>query len=461
MRAEAKALGASFRDPSGFMFRANGNLYRQVNESYADQYRALMESGLYEALVAKGVLVSHEEASIDGARDSAAHKILKPALIPFISYPYEWSFSELKQAALLTLEIQEMALARGMVLKDASAYNVQFLGSKPIFIDTLSFEKYVEGTPWVAYQQFCQHFLAPLALMSFCDVRLAKLLKEFINGVPLDLTSSLLPMSTWLKPGIVMHVHLHARSQNRHADDARKGSTTARRMSLTGLRGLIDHLKSVVSALTWKPGGTEWADYYEGTNYNDTARSEKANKVAEYIAAVAPHMVWDFGANNGEFSKLAAERGAYTVAFDIDASAVEKNYLREQSQHSTRMLPLILDLTNPSPNMGWAHEERLSTAGRGPADLALALALVHHLAISNNVPLDRVSRYFASCCKALVIEFVPKEDSQVIRLLASRKDVFPHYTQADFEAAFSEDFVIERSHRITDSHRTLYLMRKK
>lgn len=199
-------MPGSFRDPSGFIFFENGSLYRQVNIVYRENYDQLINSGLYETLVRLGLMVSHEEVDLHYARTNSAYRILKPALIPFISYPYEWCFSQLKDAALTTLEIQKKALDFGMSLKDASAYNIQFLDGKPVFIDTLSFEKYEEGQPWVAYRQFCQHFLAPLALMCFSDVRLNQLLRIYPDGIPLDLASCLLPLRTFLKFSLLSHI---------------------------------------------------------------------------------------------------------------------------------------------------------------------------------------------------------------------------------------------------------------
>jgi hypothetical protein len=456
---EAEVVSGSFRDPSGFLFHADGVLYRQVNLGYRDEYDALMSSGLYDVLCKKGALVPHHEVSIQPAT-SDAYRVIKPELIPFISYPYEWSFSQLQDAALLTLDVQLEALRHGLTLKDASAFNVQFVGSRPVFIDTLSFERYVEGSPWVAYQQFCQHFLAPLALIAERDVNLRTLGVPFINGTPLSLASAILPRRSWFKFSHLIHIHLHARSQRKYANAAGLGRTRpARSVSRTALLGILDSLRSSVRSLRWNPGGTEWADYYEDTNYSTRALSEKEKIVDELVQIVRPSLAWDLGANTGLFSRRAVAHGAYTVACDVDPSAVEKNYLACRKDKNERMLPLIVDLTNPSPALGWAHTERDSLLDRGPADLVLALALIHHLAISNNVPLDKLATFFAACGKSLVIEFVPKVDSQVQKLLASRKDIFPDYTQEGFERAFAKHFRIERAISVPESSRTIYLMR--
>ncbi|HYO67091.1 MAG TPA: hypothetical protein VEU33_13530, partial [Archangium sp.] len=211
---------ASFRDPSGFVFRREGIVYRQVNDSYREDFALLQGSGLHAELVQAGQLIPHEEVDLGLAAAPGAHKVLRPRQLPFVSYPYEWSFSQLQDAALLTLDVQEKALARGLSLKDASAYNVQLVDGRPMLIDTLSFEKYEEGRPWVAYRQFCQHFLAPLALMSHTDVRLGQLLRLYIDGIPLDLASRLLPGRTRFSFALGMHVHAHARSQQKYADKA-------------------------------------------------------------------------------------------------------------------------------------------------------------------------------------------------------------------------------------------------
>ncbi len=453
------SLAGSFRDPSGFVFAENGHIHRQVNHVYKDDYDLLMSSGLYEKLVASELLIPHEEVDIDLARTGDAYKVLKPQPIPFVSYPYEWCFSELKDAALATLAVQKRAFEHGMVLKDSSAFNIQFLQGKPVLIDTLSFEKYREGMPWVAYRQFCQHFLAPLALMSCRDVRLGQLLRIHIDGIPLDLASRLLPMRTRLRFSLLAHIHLHARSQKRH-----EGETVdieRRKVSRLGFRGIIDSLGSAVKKLSWKPAGTEWAEYYEETNYSPEALDAKARLVGRVLDKTDAKVVWDLGANTGRFSRVASGRGFLTISFDVDPAAVEKNYLDCKADGETRVLPLLSDLTNPTPGIGWENEERSSLLERGPADTVLALALIHHLAISNNLPLDRIARFFSGLCRFLVVEWVPKSDSQVQRLLATREDIFVNYTREGFERAFTAHFTLDESVAITDTQRTLYLMRKR
>jgi hypothetical protein len=455
---DSSQLTASFRDPSGFLFTRDGVLFRQVNRSYADEYTRLMESGLYEKLVKAGLLIPHVEADQPPAQAESAFKVIQPERVPFISYPYEWSFSQLKDAALATLSIQKRALKAGMSLKDASAYNIQFVRGKATLIDTLSFGLYKEGQPWDAYRQFCQHFLAPLALMSRVDVRLNQLLRVYIDGIPLDLASRLLPFGTRLDFGLLTHIHIHAGAQTRYADAEVKRDAPSGRMNQNAFLGLIESLEGAVKKLEWKPAGTEWGNYYDITNYSDAAFEHKKQLVGEWAARIQPSLTWDLGANNGTFSRLAVAAGAFTVAFDVDPAAVEQNYRSVKSDKTPNMLPLVLDLTNPSPALGWANRERNSFTQRGPADLVLALAVIHHLAISNNVPLPQLADFFAEAGKRLVIEFVPKSDSQVKKLLSTRLDIFPSYTLEGFEAAFSPRFRILEKLNLQESERTLYFM---
>lgn len=319
---------ASFRDPSGFIFKRDGVLYRQVNQLYGRTYDQLNESGLFTQLTRDHLLIAHEQVDEAPAETDIAHCVIQPAVVPFISYPYEWCFSQLKDAALLTLDIQSRALQAGFSLKDCSAYNVQFIETGPVLIDTLSFEPYEPGMPWPAYRQFCEHFLGPLALMALRDVRLGAAQRAFLDGIDLQLVSRLLPRRTWMNFGLLVHLHLHARSQRRHAgrlDSATVART--RRVSQLGMIGLVDSLRRSVQRLHWSPRDTPWSDYTDQCTYSSRAADAKAQIVGSMIADVQPKTAWDLGANVGTYSRMAADAGAATVAFDADAGAVEQYYL--------------------------------------------------------------------------------------------------------------------------------------
>ena len=460
--APVQAHHASFRDPAGFVFTNQGELLRQINPVGRPDYDALMASGLYDKLVQAGDLVRHEEVDPALSPDGRASLVVRPERVAFVSYPYEWSFSQLKDAALLTLRLQKAAVEHGLSLKDATAYNVAYDQGRPRWIDTLSFERLTPGRPWIAYRQFCQFFLAPLAVMSYVDVRLLQLLRSHLDGMPLELASRLLPASTRLRPGILTHVHLQAAAERRVAEGAprlemRRSST----MSATASAGILDSLERTVRGLGWRPAKTTWGDYYGATNYTDTAFAHKRDIVSEAIDRIGPRSIWDLGANDGTFSRLGSDRGIHTVAFDVDPVAVEKNYRRVVERGERQLLPLLLDLTNPSARSGWAHEERESFADRGPADLVLALAVVHHLAIAHNLPLPRIAEFFGRIARALVVEFVPKGDSQLQRMLATREDIFERYSRADFEAAFAAWFTIEQVIPVRDAERIMFVMKRR
>jgi hypothetical protein len=456
-----EAVEGSFRDPSGFVYTRDGTLYRQVNQGFRQQFEAFLASGLYDELTREGLLVPHEQVGLDLAATAEAYAVLRPERVAFVSYPYEWSFGQLQDAATLTLEIQERALAKGFTLRDGSAYNVQFQGGRPVFIDTLSFATHEDGRAWDAYKQFCEHFLLPLTLMSTRDVRYGTLLRSYLDGIPLDLGSRLLPRRTWASLGTLFHIHLHAWAQGRYSASAVSSVAKGRRMSRGALLTLVKNLGAAVRRLSWRPTGTEWAEYTTDTNYSESAARSKRQMVVDYLRLPGPRTVWDLGANTGEYSRAAREVASLVVSFDVDPAAVERNYRGVRGNRDSGILPLLLDLTNPSPAQGWAGEERQSLEERGPADALLALALIHHLAIGHNLPLEKIASYLSRLGRWLIIEFVPKTDSQVGRLLLSRPDIFPSYTREGFEKAFAAHFTISAAAPVEDSERWLYAMRSR
>jgi len=458
----SEKIPGSFRDPSGFLFVQNGTLFRQINNCYKEDYDALMGTGVYEQLVKKSYLISHQEVPVKAANATEVYKIIKPEKLAFISYPYEWSFSQIKDAALLTLDIQLLALGKNLSLKDASAYNIQFRKGRPILIDTLSFERLKENQPWVAYRQFCQHFLAPLALMAKTDVSLNQLFCTNIDGVPLSLASRLLPLRAKCSFTLFVHLYLHAKSQLKNAGKGIHKKTFEGTFSKNAFIALIDNLKTAIDKLRLRPEHTEWIDYYdENNNYEKKGLVLKENIIEKFMQKVqAIMMTWDLGANTGRFSRIAAKYSKMVCAWDMDPACVEANYLQIKKNNEKSILPLLLNLATPSPAIGWNNTERMSLRDRGPADMILALGLIHHLAISNNLPLDTIAHFLHGLTHYLIIEFVPKSDSQVIKLLQSRDDIFPNYDQENFETVFKKYFIIKDRKLIPGTKRMLYLLKK-
>lgn len=448
-------LGSSFRDPAGYLYSdKKGDIYRQINNFGKEDYDLLMSSGLYKILVSKQLLIDHKELK---KPSTEYYKIIKPTKISYISYPFEWSFGQLQDAALLTLRIQRIALKHGMTLKDASAYNVQFHKGKPIFIDTLSFEKYQEGKPWQAYRQFCQHFLAPLSLMAYTDQRLNQLFRSHIDGVPLDLANKLLPLKARIKPSLYMHLVLHSRAQINKAGLAKRPTSTVKK---SNLEAILLNLKNAVKKLSPKLSKTEWGEYYQNTNYTVKSADKKAEIIKDFCKNLNIKSANDFGGNNGRYSRVLNSLAIETVCNDIDINAVEANYKHVKDKDEKLMLPLLIDLTNPGGAIGWANDERLSIDHRLKTDLSMVLALIHHLAISNNLPFTKISKFLARFSPYLIIEFVPKQDSQVKILLATRNDIFDDYNEEGFKKAFCNDFKLLKEKNISGTHRTLYLFKR-
>ncbi|NQW15926.1 MAG: class I SAM-dependent methyltransferase [Chloroflexi bacterium] len=320
----------------------------------------------------------------------------------------------------------------------------------------------MEGSPWIAYRQFSQHFLAPLCLAAYTDVRLTNLASIWLDGIPLDLASKMLPRRTYLKLGIMSHIHLQARAMTRASDPEKAAKPTKKRsLSRMNFEGILDSLGSTVRGLRPKQRTNIWENYEEDVSYTEKGMSFKIETIEAFIERIKPSVVWDLGANTGRYSRIAGRCADLVVSIDSDAGAIEHNYdvaVREKLQN---MISLRQDMTNPTPDLGWAGQERVSLEARGPADLVMALALVHHLAIGANVPINLIADYFAELGNTLIIEFVPKEDHRVETMLSEREDIFTEYNRAAFEHEFSKLFTIEESVEIVESVRVLYLMRKR
>jgi hypothetical protein len=455
---ENTRLSGSFRDPGGYVLERGGSIFRVVHESRKSDFGQLLASGLYRQLVEERLLIDHEDVEPEDWFPPDAWKILRPRRVRFISYPYEWSFGQLREAALLTLTIERRALSSGMSLRDCSAYNVQFEGYRPIFIDTLSFEEYEEGRPWRAYRQFCQHFLAPLALMSRSGQALGRLLQLYLDGVPLDVASVLLPKQSWFNLGLLGHIHLHAKSILKMTSDRLPDVHLSRK----GLLTLVDDLRERVGSLEWKPAPTPWADYSPSTTYAHESRQHKSALIGEFLDAVGANDVWDFGASDGAYSRISSSKGIPTVSMDSDPAAVGKNYQRCREEKDEKLLPLIVDLLNPSPPIGWAGQERLSLLERSPAGAVLLLALVHHLTITEQIPFEKIAGLMARLTRVLVVE-LPLPDDPQVELLRSRKkpEDLHRYDQQSFERVFAESFLILRREEIRGSRRVLYLLERR
>lgn len=457
---------ASFRDPAGIVFQFNGQIYRAITDHGKADFDFFISSGLYEILQKKGKVIAHQAIAPSSIAsqlpiplNNISH-LLQYERIPFISYPYEWSFSQLKTAALLTLDIQAEALRQGMNLKDATSYNIQFTGTHPLFIDTLSFEKHTEGKPWSAYGQFCRHFLAPLALMSYLDISLSKLLLTHLDGIPLDLASSLLPSRTKLNSVLLSHLHVHSRFINQ-ADNNPAAAKKTVSVSKTRLMAMLDHLRSGIAGLKPRKKKSHWNTYQDTHNYTASSHQKKKEIISGWLKTELPGTTWDLGCNTGDFSELASNYSQYVLAIDSDPSCIEALYTRTFKAGSKKILPLIIDAANPSPAIGWNNKERSSLASRGTADMLLALALVHHLRITNQTPWSMIAAQLAEWSNKAIVEFIPSEDSQIREMLINREGQFSDLDFTSFLKAFEPFFHLKERITLEGSDRILCLFHKR
>ena len=446
---------ASWRDPSGFIFEKDNTVYRQVNQSFKEHFDFFISSGCYDHLIKKEFLISHEVIKENLSCTSEYHLTLRPEKIDFISYPYEWSFDMLKDAALLTLQLVKESIPFGLILKDATPYNIQWHNGKFIFIDTLSFEKYNEE-PWIAYRQFCETFLSPLLLMYYAKMPLQQLMSAYPEGIPLSITKTLLPKRSRFSLNVYLHIHLHAKMGERSKGQQQKTA----KLSKQKLLNLISSLESLIQKLKLPEQKSTWSEYYDEA-HSKKYLEEKRKIIQGWIGQLQNiFTAADLGGNTGEFSKLLAEKNIRTITTDFDPYCINHLYGEIKTNRLQNIQPLILDLSNPSPAVGVNNEERDSFIDRCKVDVVMALALIHHLAIGKNIPFEMVADLFSRLGKSLIIEFVPKDDEKIKIMLKQKKDIYTSYTQENFEQAFKKYFIIKEKQAINSSGRVLYLMSK-
>ncbi len=449
----------SFRDREGRVVYRDGEVYRVLSKKAYDDFLFLKKTHFFQSFLNTGQLVATKEATFEGVRfDQEWHGVLRHERIPFLSYPYEWSFSMLKAAALLQLDLLIAALKEQMTLKDASSFNVQWQGCLPVFIDVCSFEKWQPGTPWAGYRQFCQLFLYPLFLQAYKNVSFQRWLRGRLDGIEIEEMNRLLGFFDLFKGGVFKHVYLHNKLKN-----ALSGTKTNIKAELKAagfhhelIQANAKRLRALVSSLTWKESTSVWADYVTQTSYTDADDQAKVRFVDTVVSQKHRHLVWDLGCNTGRYSRIAAKNADYVVAFDSDHLSIERLYRQLAEEGNRKILPLVSDISDPSPNLGWRGLERKSITNREKPELILALALIHHLVISANIPLDELVQWLSTLESDLVIEFVTKEDVMVKRLLQNKEDIYWDYSIENFETCLSKYYRIEKKEQLQSNTRILY-----
>lgn len=451
----------SYRDPSGHVFTFENRIFRTVNASAAGAYESAREAGVFSSAEVADMIVStakHNEPS--WCDELGAEFILEHQRIPFISYPYEWCFPQLKQAALLHLRLHLKLLELGYTLTDASVYNVQFVGPKPVFIDVLSIRPYRDGEHWLGHRQFCEQFLNPLLLRSYCGIAHNAWFRGSLEGISTVDINRLLPFRHRLSLNVLSHVSLPARLARSAASSP---STTlakaknASKLSKSGFVAILRQLEGWISKL--EPAGEEattWGDYAANNTYSSAESQLKAEVIERFAATHRPAMLIDLGCNNGDFSAAALRGGAgYVVGCDFDQTAVANAYKRSLHDNLA-FIPTWLDASNPSPDQGWRQMERKGFAERARADAVIALAFEHHLAIAKNIPLQAVVEWIVDMAPRGIIEFVPKDDPTVATMLALREDIFPDYDEPHFVEALQKCARISSRTQSSASGRVLF-----
>ena len=434
-------------------------MLRALSEEGLEDWRALSGSRLFGEAVSEGKLVGTTvaDATIDGAA-----AVLEHERIPFVSYPYEWTFAMLRDAALLQLELLQRGLDENLILKDASSYNVQWRGTKPVFIDVGSFERLREGEPWAAYRQFCMLYLNPLLLQAHKGIDFRPWLRGSLAGITPAETRHVLGGRDVLRRGVLTNVALHARLERKHDESSRDVKTELKRAGFKKelIVANVRRLEKLVRRLEWKAGASEWSGYEATTSYDEADASRKEEFVREVVHTREWSLVWDIGCNEGRHSRIAAENAGYVVALDGDAAVVDRLYRALSAESSDRILPLAVDVTDPSPALGWHGLERQTLDARGKPELTLCLAVLHHVAISGNVPVPEFLSWLAELGTALVIEFPTRDDPRVAALLLRKKDrAHPDYDREPFERALAERFDILRTEELSSGTRLLYFAR--
>jgi hypothetical protein len=456
----------SFRDWDSRVFVSPDGIVRALTEAGAADWEALAQSDLFRELTETGELVATEVAGDDVLAEvqrldpsGGWTAALVHGRIPFVSYPYEWPFSMLKDAALLQLRLLSAALAEGLMLKDSTPYNVQWRGARPVFVDVGSFERAREGEPWAGYRQFCMLFLYPLMLEAYRGTPFQPWLRGSIDGISPTDFRSLFTRRDMFRRGALRHVFLHANLEARYAS---RGGEVRSELSEAGFdRRLVEAnvagMTKLVRQLDPRRSSTAWADYRSTCTYDDSDTARKDDFVTRVVHARRRELVWDLGGNDGRYSRIASSAADYVVAVDSDRQVVDALYSALRAEGDRKILPLVVDLSDPSPARGWANAERATLVDRGAPDLVLALALVHHLSISGNVPLREVVGWLRSHDCEVVVEFPHRDDPMVQRLLsAKRDDSHPDYSRETFHALVGASFRIAETLELPSGTRTLY-----
>ena len=453
----------SFRDRDGRVYLCGDRVIRGLSEAALADWRKLEGTEFFRRFTESGRIVATRELSLDEVPLPEEEKqrwagFLEHDRVPAVSYAYEWSFSMLREATVLTLDLLEAAIGEGMTLKDATPYNVQFVGGKPVFIDIPSFETLQAGSTWAGYRQFCEMFLFPLMLQAYKGIDFQPMMRSRIDGVDLQTMSRLFGLRDRFRKGALSHVWLQAKLDSKYGSTRRdvkselKSAGFGKELILANLR----KTRKLVKRLSWDGKGSEWGGYEEFHNYSESDHALKEAFIDECVRDSGAATVWDIGANTGQFARIAGQHARQVLAMDIDHFAVERMFLHNREEGVGNILPLVQNVCDPSPNWGWRNSERRDLASRAKPDLVLCLALIHHVVITANVPLDEFIEWLASLTDQLVIEYVSRADDKVETLLRNKEDKYGDYSRENLEKALGRFYEVRKKQALESGNRYLY-----
>lgn len=457
----------SYKDTAARVFQKDGLYYRYIFKEYQAEYNHLMQSGLYAKLQAKGLIIAHEEMQNDS---ELAYKLLYPSQISFQSYPFEWSYTQWRKVIIAYIQINQIALAHGMILKDASPYNFYLTKGKAVLLDTSSFSFFKEGEPWIAYRQFCSELLSPIALMHYNGQKWSRITRTHLRGLPLNFVSKQLPLKSWFNSTAFIHIHLHSKYANAQGDTAKAKQQLAgeknynrKGFSTEKLQSLIGMLLCTVEKWT-KPYQFEkhWSEYYEQDIESEKYLTNKEQIVKGWLEKLHPNSVLDMGANTGKFSFIAAAYTQRVIALESDDICVDMMEAQIKKEKLVNVNALMQELAETTPNLGVDEKEMASIFTRAKSEMVMALALEHHLHINSQMSFTQIAEMFSLfSTRYLITEFVPASDSKVQLLIKDRNKDLSAYTLAAFQNALSKYFTIIEQTNLVGSDRQLILLEKK
>ena len=437
----------SFRDRDGRIYRHDGRIIRGVSAGALEDFKKLESTAFYNGFLQDGLLVGSDLLSpenVDLPEEIVQQwaGFIEHRRIPVISYAYEWTFGMLRDAALLQLDLLEAAIGEGMTLKDATPYNIQFDAGKPVFIDIASFETLPAGTPWAGYRQFCEMFLFPLMLQAYKGIHFQPLMRSSIDGVGVQTAAKLFGFRDRLRPGVLTHVWLQAKLDSRYGNTQKNVRSDLKKAGFNKelILANIRKLGKLIRKLSWQGEGSEWGGYEAFHNYSESDHRLKESFIDDSVANSKAETVWDIGCNTGQFSKIAARHAKCVLAMDLDHFAVERLYRETREAGMRNILPLVQNIADPSPSWGWRNRERADLKTRIHPDMVLCLALIHHVVISANVPMEEFVNWLAGMSDQLVIEYVSRSDDKVKALLRNKEDKYSDYSREALEINLAKYF---------------------